>query len=120
MASLGLNRHARATAVLLDHAKRGSRESIRGDALFWLSIKVKQVVLPDAKKPGKSREAIQTKLTALTALALSPGKSTGDQLAELARSAADPRVRAEAIFWMAQRNDQQVLPIMRKILSPQA
>ena len=118
--SLGLNRHARATAVLLDHAEHGSRESTRGDALFWLSNKVRQVILKGAKKHVNDSEAAKTKSTALTALALSPGKSTGEKLAELARSAADPRIKAEAIFWMAQRKDQRVLPIMREILSPPA
>jgi len=117
--SLGLNRHARATAVLLNLAAGDRRQAVRHDALFWLSNKVRQKMRAGMRNTESKDSSRSMRVCALTALAQIPGDSAGDKLAALARSSADPHLRGEAVFWLAQREDPRVLPIMKGILDPE-
>jgi hypothetical protein len=71
------------------------------DSVAWLAALVRSA---DSQSP---LNAVQ--MPALSALALHPGSAAGDTLIALARTDQRPRIRGQALFWLAQRAGDQAV-----------
>jgi hypothetical protein len=120
MAMHAIANHAgeEATTVLANIAQRGPTREARRDAYFWLAEERGQrgyEVVRDALRTEPQGE-LRRHLVFCLSESRAPGAAA--ELMEMARSHADEDTRGEALFWLAQTNDDAVLPVFDELLAP--
>lgn len=115
---LAMNDSAEAAALLTNIARHDEDDELRGQALFWMAqeypVEAEAQLLAIVR--GEADEEVLDE--AIFAISQLPGSSGGQLLLEIARDENMPRkARREALFWLAQSDDEQVVDELARLLT---
>lgn len=116
-AIMAIAHHAGAAADrLLADAATGSDHRLRRDAPFWLANARGEFGYRIVRALIDADRNEDTLNQLVFALSVSPVPAAREDLRRLARTHDEPRVRGEALFWLAQDDDAQAEPLLRAAL----
>lgn len=98
-------------------ARRHDDEDVRGEALFWLAQREDPAVEAIATAQIDAGEASRQRKRAVFALSQLPPERAIPALKAIARSERPRWIRKEALFWLAQQDDDRVLAEFDAIFS---
>ena len=117
MFALSESKAAGARAALRTLARSERRTEVRGQALFWLAQKKDpetEALALAALRDGSGRQVVEKAVFALSQL---PPDRAIPALEMLARDRSlDAKTRREALFWLAQQDDDRALDIFDELL----
>lgn len=106
-----------ARTLLRETARADRRTAVRGEALFWLAQDEDpqtEALARDALSEGRSRDLREKAVFALSQL---PAGRAIPALEALARDRGqDARTRRDALFWLAQQQDDEALAVFDELL----
>jgi hypothetical protein len=115
---LAMNDSAEAAALLGDIGRDDKDPQLRGQALFWLAQEYPveaEALLLDLVRGERDTEVLDEAIFAISQL---PGKSGSRMLLDIARDAEAPReARRQALFWLAQSDDEEALEELAALLT---
>ena len=114
-----LARNATVWPELLEIARDRERpEKHRREAVFWVGQEAAERVAGElAGMASDDRETRKVREAAIFALSQRPADEGVPALMELVRTSGDPGIRRKALFWLAQSEDERVLPFFETLLS---
>jgi hypothetical protein len=118
--ALSQNDTAEAAGLLFEISKSDSDPEQRGEAMFWLAQEYPQraqAYLFDIIETEQDEDALEQAVFAISQL---PGEAGDAILLDLARSDQMPRtVRRQAIFWLAQSDNDDSIAALTELLTGQ-
>lgn len=115
--ALGLSDAPAARTLLRDTARADRRSAVRGEALFWLAQDEDPQTETLARSALSGSQARDLREKAVFALSQLPAGRAIPALEELARDRGlDARTRRDALFWLAQQNDDEALAVFDELL----
>ena len=92
-------------------------ESIRKAAVFWLGVLAGEAATEGlVELVDDDDEDLEVRKAAVFALSQGRRKANTDHLITIARTNRHPQLRKSAMFWLAQRDDPEVLDFFEEIL----
>jgi hypothetical protein len=96
---------------------RSRPQDVREQAIFWLGVAAGDKVTEGISSIARDRsEEMEVREHAVFALSQIESPSALQKLMEIARSHGDPEIRQKALFWLAQRDEEEVLALFEEIL----
>lgn len=118
---LGQSDAPAARTLLRDTARADRRTAVRGEALFWLAQDADPQTEALARGALSRDQARDLREKAVFALGQLPAARAIPALEELARDRGlDARTRREALFWLAQQQDDEALAVFDELLGDAA
>lgn len=116
--ALSQNNTPEAAELLFEISKSDPDPEQRGEAMFWLAEEYPQRAqtwLLEVVKTEQDEDVLEQAVFAISQL---PGDIGGKMLLEIARDSQTPRnVRRQAIFWMAQSDDDKTVAALTELLT---
>ena len=115
--ALGQSDAPAARTLLRDTARADRRTAVRGEALFWLAQDADMQTEALARAALSESRDGDLREKAVFALSQLPAVRAIPALEALARDRGqDPRTRREALFWLAQQQDDEALAVFDELL----
>jgi HEAT repeat protein len=97
---------------------RRRREGVREQALFWLSQEAGAKVVEELRSfVDDDDEDLEVREHAIFALSQRPADESVPALIRVATTNDHPELRKNALFWLAQHDDDRVVDLFEEILS---
>jgi HEAT repeat protein len=116
--ALSQNNTPGAAELLFEISKTDPDPGQRGQAMFWLAQEYPHRAQPWLLEVIKTEQDEDVLDQAVFAISQLPGDSGGKMLLDIARDSQTPRhVRRQAIFWMAQSDDDKTVAALTELLT---
>jgi hypothetical protein len=116
--ALSQNNSPEAAGLLFEISKSDPDPGQRGEAMFWLAEAYPQRAQPYLMEVIKTERDEDVLEEAVFAISQLPGDIGGKMLLDIARDSEAPTdVRRQAIFWMAQSDDDKTVAALTELLT---
>lgn len=115
-ALLVLSLHAGAIDALIDIARHDNDESVRGQALFWLSQSAGEKAAAALRDAVENDPEASVRAKAVFAISQLPDDQSVPMLIDLLKHNSSRDVRKKAAFWLGQKKDPRALQAFEEIL----
>jgi len=104
---------------LLELARdRGLHQDLREQAVFWLGQAAGEKAAADLGEVAEADdEDLEIRRKAVFSLSQIEGREAFERLRRIATTHGHPRVRREALFWLAQRDEAEAVDVFEEILT---